>query len=645
MSRIAASLQVEPKSFRFRNGLKSALREGWSAHRLSVVAGLASMALHAVVLCIAAVTVLSARVSDGILVQASWNDVPPPPDELQLPKELHLALPREAPSESVLSAEALAMAPAATDTPELISLVEPTEVAAKLRVPLPDLPQGLKLDQLVVNYGSAGEAVASVEGAVDRITHEIALSLEEGNVLVLWLMDASISLVAERDRVASRLQRIYSELEQLDLRSRNALLAAVMSFGEQTRELVPPTADDAEVISAIRSVPVDESGLENVFSCVVGSVERYKAFRARERRKMIIVIWTDESGNDYNHLEDAVTACRKLAIPVFTVGPSAMFGLEQGTQAYVHPDDGKTYYLPVDRGPDAVRQERIEMPYWFAGNQYNVLHSGLGPFALTRLALATGGAYLINDRKQDRSNFSLDTMRHYAPEYVSQHEYVQKAKSSPLRSAVLRAVDVTRQRKLKDNPQLRFAPTADNFQQQLREAQEVVAFNSQIIDVALAEYDPKQLDEAYQTEDSPRWKAWHDLTFGRLMAMKVRCDEYNWACAVMKGKGQNFVEKESNRWTFEPAATLNFGSASERRAEEARRLLQRSIDQNPDTPWAILARRELAYPLGFQVREAYEPPPPPPKGRPGNNKPNPARRTEERARVLPREPQVKLPRL
>jgi hypothetical protein len=105
------------------------------------------------------------------------------------------------------------------------------------------------------------------------------------------------------------------------------------------------------------------------------------------------------------------------------------------------------------------------------------------------------------------------------------------------------------------------------------------------------------------------------------------------------------VEKESNRWTFEPSPKLNFGSASERRAEEARRLLQRCIDNNPDTPWALLAKRELAYPLGFQVLEAYEPPPPRPPREPGNNNPRPQRRVEERARMLPREPQVKLPRL
>src|SRR5690606_40717687 len=60
--------------------------------------------------------------------------------------------------------------------------------------------------------------------------------------------------------------------------------------------------------------------------------------------------------------------------------------------------------------------------------------------------------------------------------------------------------------------------------------------------------------------------------------------EFNWACAVMKGKGADFVDQQSNRWEFKPDEQLNFGSAAERQAAEAQRLLQRCIDQNPGTP-------------------------------------------------------------
>ena len=58
---------------------------------------------------------------------------------------------------------------------------------------------------------------------------------------------------------------------------------------------------------------------------------------------------------------------------------------------------------------------------------------------------------------------------------------------------------------------------------------------------ALAAFGPKGMEHYYGKEPSARWRAWYDLTYGRLLAMCVRANEYNWACAVMKGKGADFV--------------------------------------------------------------------------------------------------------
>lgn len=393
--------------------------------------------------------------------------------------------------------------------------------------------------------------------------------------------------------------------------------------------------------------------MENVFSTVAACAQRYQFQRVNERRKLLFIVWTDESGNDYARLEEAVRGCVLANIPVYIVGPSAMFGQERGTLSYKHVD-GKTYRLPVDRGPDAVRQERIELPYWFRGDQLDTLHAGIGPFALTRLAQQTGGAYFIKDQAADRSPFSLEAMRPYMPEYDSVEEYVQRAMRSPLRKAVLAAVDLTRGRKLKGTPRLEFAPTGKTFFAELKKAQETVAFNSMTIQQALAVFDGKSMERDYEREPSPRWRAWHDLTLGRLLAMSVRCNEYNWACAVMKGKGADFVDQKSNRWRFHPDVKTHFGSQSERAAREAERLLKRCVSENPGTPWALLASRELEQPFGFTVDEAYvappPPPPPPPKStakpvKPPPPPPPPRGRTMEQPRRLPRPVETPLPKL
>jgi hypothetical protein len=519
--------------------------------------------------------------------------------------------------------------------------------------PLPRVP-GAFLTSGAPHKGTFGEQQVHVEGAVDRITHEIARHLEEKNVIVVWLMDASLSLVKERQEVAKHLQRVFTELDQLKLLKNDELVSSVIAYGQQTKVLLDPTDEADKVIAAIRSVPDDETGVENTFAAVQFAIDRYNTRVTHQRRKMMIVNWTDESGDDYRLMDTVVANCQRLSIPVYTVGPSAMFGKEHGRRPYVHPDDGQTYFLPVCRGPDAVHQEQLELPFWFEGSQYRNLHSGLGPFALTRLAYDTGGAYFIKDDPQDISEFQVPTMVRYAPEYDSVAHYIRRIQNSPMRRAIMQVVEMSKQRTIKDNPILQLAPTGATFQQDLVEAQKTAAFNLDVLDQLLAPFG-QGFEKDYGNEKSPRWRAWYDYTYGRLLAMRVRNLEYNMVCSVFKGKGREFVDQKSNRWRFLPSDNIT-NTTSQKQATEANRLLRRCIDSNPGTPWAVLAQRELKDPFGFRIEEAYEaPPPPPPKPKAGPApkvvvpkvvpQPPPAKQAIPQPNMLPRPKEVKLPKL
>ncbi|HEX7376617.1 MAG TPA: vWA domain-containing protein [Pirellulales bacterium] len=554
-------------------------------------------------------------------------------------------------SEQALAATALSMAPIVEDDAMMESVSEPTELSANVELaPLLSDVTGFQLSDTVVHTGSVGVQVQEVEGAVDRITEELLTNLEQSRVLVVWLMDASISLAPDRLEVSERLAQIYREIDAAGGATDDALTSCVVAFGQNVQELAPPTSDHAQIVQAIRGVPTDTSGIENVFSAVLTCVVRYQKQRVQEHRRVIVVIWTDESGNDYNRLEEAVQFCRHNVVPVYIVGPSAMFGKEQGTVSFKHTD-GKIYQVPVDRGPDAVREERLHLPYWFDGSQYDSLRAGLGPFALTRLAHESGGAYFIKDKSGDGAPFSIETMRRYEPEYISPDQYVRAAAHSQLRKAVLTLVDMTRQRKFKGTPRLSFAPTATSYFNEMREAQETAAYNSMLLQQCLGVFGARGFEQVYAKEKSPRWRAWYDLSYGRLLAMMVRCNEYNWACATMKGKGADFVDKKSNRWQFKPDKALHYGSQSERMAKEATRLLTRCVEQNVGTPWAVLAQRELKDPLGFRIEETYvAPPPPPPKPKPGKTPPPPpppppSGRRMEQPRKLAKPVEVVLPKL
>ncbi len=618
----------------------------------------ASLVLHAVALVLLALwPVLLDSQPREVLYLVELNEPQPEPELPEPEVELHLQADEE-PQEQLLSARTLSVAQDSSPLPVPVVFSRPLEDLEMLPVqpsPLVE-PKGLLEHELLRRPGAAGVEQVNVEGAVDRITQEIALNLEKQKVLVVWVMDRSLSMEDERHQVAQRLQRVYAELEQLELLKRRRLLAAVVGFGQRPVLVVEPTEDAQRVTEAVLQVPPDESGVENVFGTILACTQRFAELVRRGRRKLMLVVWTDESGEDVALLESAVAACQRLGAQVLVVGPSSMLGQRQGKHPYRHPEDGKLYWLPVDRGPDSLRPERIRLPYWFAGPQYSSLPAGVPPYALGRLVSGTGGLYLINDPKEIRSPFPLERMVDYLPDYVSPAEYLRKAKASPLRRAVLWAVEVTHRQRFAGEPPMEFAPNERNYAQMLLEAQKITAQNAAVLEEALRPFQAvKDWTPYYEKERSKRWRAWFDLTYGRLLAMKVRNDEYNWACAELKGRGREFVKEKSNRWRFVPDAKLRLGSATARSAKLALHLLRRCVEQNPQTPWAMLAQRELAHPLGFRIEERYVPPPPPPQRPQARAVPRPRpkprirppdrRIRREQPRRLPRPQQPKLPKL
>lgn len=617
-------------------------------------ATLVSIVLHVVAIVLIAEISVPKTTHDLVMEIHSWLITP---DEEIKPIEpvLTLAPPSDEPDDSALASIAESVAAIESEMPELLPDTEDIVEVENPQIKLPeqiDQPvEGIKMSDVIVRPGSVGEEVVNVDGAVDRITHELALRLEQGPVFVIWLLDQSISLEDERIAVADRMSRVYKEIGDVGQGRSSGLLAAVVGFGERVTEAVPPTSEAEKIINAIRSLPNDPSGVENVFSSIIYGIERFKPMITAEGRQCMVVVWTDESGDDILRVEEAVALCRRYDVPVFSVGPSAMFGRQMGTHSYLNPEDEQIYELPVMRGPDTSFQERLALPYWFEGDQLEVLHSGLGPYALVRLSMESGGAYFINDAERDRSPFRLEAMRDYMPSYASITDYQKQVSSSPLRRAISMVVAQSHQLKFKNTPQLQFAPTGETFVDDLRDAQMLTAYNIPRLEPLLAAFGPKGMEAEYEKEESPRWRAWYDLTYGRLLAMYVRNSEYNWVCAEMKGKGADFVNKESNRWTFKPDKQIRMGSSNERMAQEAIRLLTRCIEQNPGTPWEALARRELKFPVGFKIEESYvAPPPPPPMGPPSTVPPPPPPppnmtiRTEK-PKMLERPKQVTLPKL
>jgi hypothetical protein len=476
----------------------------------------------------------------------------------------------------------------------------------------------------------------SVEEAVDGIGTQISEMLGQGDLLVVWLFDQSLSLVDDRQRVAARLESVYAQIEQEQktIASRTGgkppiLTNAVVAYGSGMGEVVAPTSKAGRAVNAIREIPVDPTGLENVFSAVAGCARRYGG---SVKRQVFVVIWTDESGDDILLLEPTAALCKKEKLRVSVIGPTAVLGAEEGTHSWVHPANGQLYFLPVKKGPDTPFPERIRWPYWWTTNLpawhnnigtrarfegwyggYNLasMSSGFPPYALTRLARETGGTMTIFDRGLDSGPFRLSVMRPYSPDYRSAAEILEELRYFPLRQAVLASVEVTRAYEGHEGPRYAIYYTQPpGMRRRLADCASELEEDAEALELATLPFGPEGLENLYERESSPRWRAWYDLTRGRLLAMSVRYAEYRALVELLCRPGG--IPDDVNCLQISPAPRLLLGPITESRAREAERLLKRCLEENPDTPWAYLAQRELDHALGVTHRVWYQEPPPPP---------------------------------
>ena len=292
--------------------------------------------------------------------------------------------------------------PRPEEAPTPLTEIPPIE----LRATTYDIPEGMEVDDRIVVKGSIGEAVVQFESALDMVTWEIANNLKERKVLLIWMLDASASLNSQRQAVRKRLKRIYGELDALKEvgqlpKQDKPLLTGVISFGQRTTFLTKaPTARFTDIEKAFAAVKTDDSGKEYVFTAVRQVMSNWGAYRIRRGRRIMLVAITDEAGDDHGPpLEAAIKTCRRRGAKAYVIGPSAPFGTRKGYVPYVAPENGKTYQLPVDLGPEAAIADHVSIPFWFNGPQYDrpPLSSGFAPYALARLVRETGGIYFMSN--------------------------------------------------------------------------------------------------------------------------------------------------------------------------------------------------------------------------------------------------------
>lgn len=571
-----------------------------------------SASIHlALLVVLAAMVQATATRTEGVFT--TKLETPEPPEYQRVELAAPLSLNTAAPADSA----------AASFAPQIGEIADPVAEHAvempnaEIKIADVPLPQAAQLDHAVMVQGNGAEHVGGVEGAVDRIAMEILRRLEQGPVLVVWAFDASGSLLVERERLIKHITGVYENVLKLDdakLSAGDNLLTSVISFGKDRKALTEqPTSNLQTIASAIGGVALDRTGIETTFTAVGDIARRWGKFsRSGTKYQTMAIVVTDEVGDDEDRMELAIAACRDAKMPVYVLGSAAIFGKVNGHVSFDDPQT-KIHYdnIPVRQGPESARLEMLNLPFWAHNPEdyrYEEMDSGFGPYALSRLAGATGGIYFVTRMGPDRINFDPLKLREYRPDWFSPAEYEKHVLGDPLRLAVTQAAMIT-QRSVPGSPGLTFnAPAGtEDFKDAMRRGQETVAKISYAVDQALVPI--MKVSKLRERETSKRWSAHYDLMKGRLLAMKLRCYEYNWACAQMKSTPRAFGNPENNTWRMAPDQEIHFSDKAKEAASEAIALLEKVAKEHPDTPWAILAQRELRDPLGFKWVEAYVRPP------------------------------------
>lgn len=481
-----------------------------------------------------------------------------------------------------------------------------SEILAPDAPPVNDFTQPPEADLTsAVETSGASEKTGGVEGSLDRMTFEIMNSLKDRQTLVVWLFDESGSLAVRRNEIADRFENIYGQLDSLKAQNQEGhLKTAIVGFGQGLNLYTPePITDVREAVNLVRSIKNDDSGREFVFSAVGAVVKKWSKFRrASDKHNCMVVVVTDERGDDYKKLEEVAALCSKQNFKVFTIGNASPFGREKGYVKYTYKD-GFQDDIAVDQGPESVMMEVVDLPFW-GGRRVasSRISSGQGPYALTRLCAETGGLYLIT---QDTAgpNFDRFVMKDYMPDYRPIRYYVKDVNASATKMALIEAAEATTRVPVRA-PALRFKADSDNaLRTAAADAQKPAAELQYQVDQIV-----KILEKGQKTRDKltdPRWRAAYDLAMGRAYALRARAVGYNIMLAQMKVNPKLFAKDGNNTWTMKSAESVETGPSVKKDIKRATEYLSRVIDEHTGTPWEYLAAREIEQKMSWGWAESY----------------------------------------
>lgn len=502
--------------------------------------------------------------------------------------------------------------------------------------------------------GEIGAVVEGYGGALDRMTQELIRMMRSEKLLVVWMFDESESMKDDQQDLKTRFQRVYEELKLVDKdatilaehrrkskdKPQDVLLTAITSFGEKYHIHTPkPTTEPAQIVAAIDKIPIDKTGAENTCAALEQTLKQY-APMARNGRKLVLIVISDESGDDWDRVEDVRQQAISARAPIYVMGRESVFGSLYAHVRWIQPVSGVLHYLPIRRGPETPFAEQLQWDGFRRRRDAQL--SGFGPYEQVRLCRDTGGVFfqLPNEETDinDLDNRKLEALgnRVYLPSLDSRREYAADRDHSPFRKAIWDVIlmlnpydERFKQMEIPDEEyfSVNWNESSANVVKRLQQ------ISNMIVAINGAQTYLEKVKPLRDKEPSHRWRANFDLIYAQLYAYKVRLYEYGLALHQYgKTMPQRIKNPQSNAWSIRTYAPgLIYPDAEQTKLmkitkkdvdadnERALALLKDVVAQHPGTPWARRAEYELSRQFGASFNEHHfvpqpppNPPPPPP---------------------------------
>ena len=487
--------------------------------------------------------------------------------------------------------------------------------------------------------GAANEGVASIEGAIDRLTAEIIRSATQKETLVLWLLDASRSLNAQRPQIAAGLEKSLIAISRK--KDIHPISHVVCGFGRNVSlVLKEPTNDKDRILKAFRGIALDDSGVELIFTSVELLASSYKS---KDDRRTILVAFTDEAGNDASKADHTIKVAQQNGVAVYVLGTPAPFGVANTQFKFVDPKEASDQtgrWVEIEQGPESLFKMTLNISRLPIDSE--LMDSGYGPYALSKLCESTGGIYLAlyphthvesgnAIRKiwpmvgNTQHFFDRQVMKKYPPDYRSDEIQRTEAESNVAKNALVKACSSNLKDLTGELKTVFDAPNQVVFVQELNEGQKGVAFLLESLAPIHAVLQEGEV--AGPLLEEPRWKASYFLAMGRVLAIKTRLDAYNFIVAEAKGG-----LKAKSRWILEPSGNSDLLNGLLReQSESAKKYLETVVQEFPHTPWALMAQDELKVPFAYKWVESHDQP----KAKDGKNTDKPGGPRDEKKKKGP----------